>query len=204
MDRLRFFEQAGEFVVLEGQAIAVWQAQTDHVALLVQVDGVTLATVVTAGDHAVVGVVLHFQFAAEHVGGPAGAGVEVVAEVVVLAIAGPVLNYAWFIALGFPAVVAAQAQGVAVGDHQAFGVAEAAHGVAVAVDHRGQLAVFVVAVLGERFDGLVVDHALDVGQAAQRVVVMQVHAGAAGGADVLGVDCIYTMPFTKNIENQYL
>ncbi|MFG0795716.1 hypothetical protein [Pseudomonas sp. GLN_2] len=38
--------------------------------------------------------------------------------------------------------------------HQAVGVAEAAHGVAVAVavDHRGQLAVFVVAVLSERFD----------------------------------------------------
>ena len=46
---------------------------------------------------------------------------------------------------------------VAVGHHQAFGVAETAHGVAVAVDHRGQLAVFVVAVLGQRFDGLVVD-----------------------------------------------
>jgi len=80
--------------------------------------------------------------------------------------------------------VAAQAQGVAVGHHQAVGVAEAAHGVAVAVDHRAQLAVFVVAVLGERFDRLIVDHALDVGQAPQRVVVVQVHAGAAGGADV--------------------
>jgi len=72
---------------------------------------------------------------------------------VVLAVTGPVFDHPGFAALGFPAVVAAQAQGVAVGGHLAFGVAEAAHGVAVAVDHRGQLAVFVVAVLGERFDG---------------------------------------------------
>ena len=43
---------------------------------------------------------------------------------------------------------------------------------------------FVVAVLGERFHRFVVHHALDVGQATQRVVVVQVHAGAAGGADV--------------------
>lgn len=50
----------------------------------------------------------------------------------------------------------AQVQGV-VGRHQALGVAEAAHGVAVAVDHRAQLAVFVVAVLCERFNGLVVE-----------------------------------------------
>ncbi|MNN38206.1 hypothetical protein D3C81_1521900 [compost metagenome] len=73
--RVGLFEQASEFVVLEGETVAVRQAQADHVALLVQLDGVALATVVTAGNHAVVGVVLHFQLAAEHVGGPAGAGV---------------------------------------------------------------------------------------------------------------------------------
>jgi len=58
--------------------------------------------------------------------------------------------------------VAGQAEGIAVGHHQAFGVAEAAPGVAVAVDHRAQLAVFVVPVLCELFDGLVVDHALEI------------------------------------------
>ncbi|KYC14154.1 hypothetical protein BIW19_08945 [Pseudomonas putida] len=36
-----------------------------------------------AGEHAVVGVVLHFQLATEHVGGLAAAGVEVVTEMVV-------------------------------------------------------------------------------------------------------------------------
>ncbi len=41
---------------------AVRQAQADHVALLVQLEGVTLATVVTTGYDAVVGVVLYFQF----------------------------------------------------------------------------------------------------------------------------------------------
>ena len=77
------------------------QVEADHVAVLVQRDGIALATVVAAGDHAVVGVVLHYRLAAEHVGGPTGAGVEVVAEMVVLAFAGPVLDHAWFTALGF-------------------------------------------------------------------------------------------------------
>ncbi|MNV67604.1 hypothetical protein D3C71_1604100 [compost metagenome] len=182
--RVGLFEQAGELVVLERETVAVRQGQADHVALLVQLDGVAFATVVTAGEHAVIGVVLHFQLAAEHVGGPAGAAIEVVAEVVVLAVAGPVFDHTWLVAQGLPTVVAAQPQRVAVGHHQAVGVAEAAHGVAVAVDHRAQLAVFVVAVLGKRFHRFVVHHALDVGQAAQRVVVVQVHADAAGGADV--------------------
>ena len=102
----------------------------------------------------------------------------------VLAVAGPVLDHAGFPVEGFPAVVAAQANGVAVGHHHAVGVAEAAHGVAVAVDHGTQLTVFVVAVLGQRFDSLVVDHPLDVGESTQWVVVVQVHAGATGGADV--------------------
>lgn len=68
-----------------------------------QLDGVKFATVVAAGDHAVVGSRLA--------------------------------------ALGLTTVVAAQPQRVAVGHRQAVGVAEAAHGVAVAVDHRAQLAV---------------------------------------------------------------
>ena len=80
--------------------------------------------------------------------------------------------------------MAAQPEHVAVGHHQAVGVAEAAHGVAVAVDHRAQLDVFVVAVLVKRLRRFVVHHALNVSQATQRVVVAQVHAGAAGSADV--------------------
>ncbi|MNO85290.1 hypothetical protein D3C76_766610 [compost metagenome] len=104
--RVGLFEQAGEFVVLELQAVTVRQGQANHVALLVQFDGIAFATVVAAGDHAVVGVVLHFQLAAEHVGGPAGAAIEVVAEVVVLAVAGPVFDHARLVAQGLPAVVA--------------------------------------------------------------------------------------------------
>ena len=56
-------------------------------------------------------VVLHFQIAAEHFGGPAGAGVQVEAEIEVFAVAGPVLDHPWFIAQRFPAVVAAPAPG---------------------------------------------------------------------------------------------
>lgn len=41
-----------------------------------------------------------------------------------------------------------------------------------------------IAVLSEGFDGLIVDHALDVGQATQWVVLVQVNASAAGNADV--------------------
>ncbi|MNZ49053.1 hypothetical protein D3C78_668100 [compost metagenome] len=102
----------------------------------------------------------------------------------VFAVAGPVLDHAGLAVEGFPTVMAGQAQGIAVACHYAVCVAEAAHGVAVAVDHRAELAVFVVAVLSQGFDRFVVHHPLDVGQPAQRVVVVQVHAGAAGGADV--------------------
>jgi len=42
--------------------------------------------------------------------------------------------------------MAGQAQSITVACHYTVGVAEAAHGVAVAVDHRAELAVFVVAV----------------------------------------------------------
>lgn len=75
--------------------------------------------------------------------------------------------------------MAGQAQGIAVACHYVVGVAEAAHGVAVADDHRAELAVFVVTVLSQGFDRFVVHHPLDVGQPAQRMLVMQVHAGAA-------------------------
>jgi hypothetical protein len=57
--------------------------------------------------------------------------------------------------------MAGQAQGITVACHYAVCVAEAAHGVAVAVDHRAELAVFVVAVLSQGFHGLLVDHPFD-------------------------------------------
>jgi len=44
--RVGLFEQAGEFVVLEVQLVAVRQGQADHVAEIVQVDGVAFAAVV--------------------------------------------------------------------------------------------------------------------------------------------------------------
>ena len=84
--RVGFFEQAGELVVLEVQLVAVRQGQADHVAEIVQVDGVAFAAVVAAGDDAVVFVVVNFQLAAQHGGGPAGARCAVIAEVVVLAL----------------------------------------------------------------------------------------------------------------------
>jgi hypothetical protein len=94
-----------------------------------------------------------------------------------------VLDHARLAVDGFPAVVAAQAQRVAVADHHAFGVAEPAHAIAVAVAHFDRLAV-VVAVLDEGFNGQVVDDAFDVAQATQRIVVMQVNPHAARRADV--------------------
>ena len=112
-ERVGFFEQPCKFVVLEGQAIAVRQVEANHVAVFVQLDGIAFAAVVTAGDDAVVGVVLHFQFTAEHVRGPADASVEVVTEIVVLAVAGPMFEHPWFATLGFPTVVTAQAQRIA-------------------------------------------------------------------------------------------
>jgi len=84
--RVGFFEQAGELVVLEVQLVAVRQGQANHVAEIVQVDGVAFAAVVAAGDDAVVFVVVNFQLAAQNGGGPAGARCAVIAEVVVLAL----------------------------------------------------------------------------------------------------------------------
>ncbi|MCE0854126.1 hypothetical protein LU689_29980, partial [Pseudomonas asiatica] len=60
----------------------------------------------------------------QHVSCPTGALGEVVTEVIVLAVAGPVLDYARFTAFGFPAVFADQAQGIAVAGHEVFGIAE--------------------------------------------------------------------------------
>ncbi|VVO45424.1 hypothetical protein PS833_06693 [Pseudomonas fluorescens] len=68
--------------------------------------------------------------------------------------------------------------------HDAISVAETSNGIVVAIDHFDQLTIFVVTVLHQGFDGEVVDHTLDVGQATQRIVVMQVNTNTARGADV--------------------
>lgn len=69
-------------------------------------------------------------------------------------------------------------------DHDAIDVAEAADRIAVAIDHFDELAVIVIAILHQGFNSLVVNDAFNVGQAAQRVVVMQVHPHTASCADV--------------------
>ena len=68
------------------------------------------------------------------------------------AVTGLVLHYARLATESFPAIVATQAQRIVVADHQPLGIAEAAHGIAVAVDHRADLALFVIAVLIQDFD----------------------------------------------------
>ena len=68
--------------------------------------------------------------------------------------------------------------------HDAGGLTEAAHRIVVAIDHLVELAIVVVARLLQGFDGLIVDDASDIGPATQRVVVVQVHTNATGGADV--------------------
>lgn len=102
----------------------------------------------------------------------------------VFAIAGPVLDHTRLTVDGFPAVVTTQAQDIAVADHHAFGITEAAHRIAVAVDHFAQLAVFAVAILNEGFDGFIAHYALDVSQPTKQIVVLQMHTRPAGGADV--------------------
>lgn len=127
---------------------------------------------------------MKFSFAPEYIGDPRSAGIYVVAEMEMLAIAGPVFHHSRLLCDGFPAVIAGQAQGIAVAGHDAGGVTEAADRIVVAIDHLDELAIVVVAVLHQGFDGLIVDDAFDIGQTTQRVVVMQVHTNAAGGADV--------------------
>ncbi len=68
--------------------------------------------------------------------------------------------------------------------HDAIDVAEAADRIAVAIDHFDELAVIVIAILHQGFNSLVVNDAFNIGQAAQGVVVMQVHPHTASGADV--------------------
>ncbi len=72
-------------------------------------------------------VVMNFQLAAQYVGDPGGAGLAVVAEVEMLTIAGLVFDDTRLAVDDFPAVLAGQAQCVAVAGHDAIGVTETAH-----------------------------------------------------------------------------
>ncbi len=102
----------------------------------------------------------------------------------VLAVAGPVLDHARLAVENFPAVFATEPQRIGVAGHQAIGVAEVAHRVAIAVVHTVQLAIVVVAIAHQRLDSLVADDPLDGAQAVGHLVVVQVHTMPAGGADV--------------------
>ncbi|MNF86486.1 hypothetical protein D3C84_689240 [compost metagenome] len=82
-----------------------------------------------------IGVVMNLGFTPEHIVDPCGTGLYVVAELVPLAIAGPVLHHAWLAANLFPTVVTGQAQGIAMTGHHAIDIAETAYRIAVAVDH---------------------------------------------------------------------
>ncbi|MNO87077.1 hypothetical protein D3C76_784920 [compost metagenome] len=146
-ERIGLFDQAGEIVVLEGQLIAIGQRNANQISSFIQVNGVALAAVIAAGNTPTVFVVMHFQFTPQHINSPGRALFEVVAEVKMLAVAGPVFDHARLLINGFPTVMTAQAQSVAVAGHQVFGVAETTHRIAVAVDHFAQLAVVVVTIL---------------------------------------------------------
>lgn len=73
-----------------------------------------------------IAVVVNLGFAPEHIGDPGGAGIQVVAEMEMFAVAGPVLHHTGLAIDGFPAVMAGQTQGIAVAGHDAFVVAESA------------------------------------------------------------------------------
>ncbi|CAH0649985.1 hypothetical protein PSNVIR_04272 [Pseudomonas sp. Nvir] len=172
--RVGFLDQPGEFVVLQGEAIAIRQLDADQIAGGVEVHAIAFTAEVTAADDAIILVVTDFQFTAQHIGRPAGPLGEVVSEVIMLAVAGPVLDDARFAVVSLPAVFADQAQSVTVPRHEFFSVAELAYRIAVAIDHFGKLAIVVVTVTHQRFNGAITDHALHIGQAAQWVVVVQV------------------------------
>ena len=87
------------------------------------------------------------------------------------AVTGPVLDHARLAVDGFPVVVTTQPERVAVARHHAFGVAETTHRIAVAIDDFGELAVVVVAILDQRFDALVGDHALIVKRSADNQTI---------------------------------
>lgn len=74
-------------------------------------------------------VVMNLQLAAQYVGDPGGAGFAVVAEVEMLTIAGLVFDDTRLAVDGFPAVLAGQAQCVAVVGRHVVGLGEAANGV---------------------------------------------------------------------------
>jgi hypothetical protein len=164
--------------------VAVGQLDAGHVAVRVEVEAIVLAAEITAGRDAVILVEMEFGSAVQYVGDLSDPGLEVVDVFVTFAVAGPVLDHARLAVDGLPAVLTGQTQRVAMAGHHAVGVGEAPHGIAVAVGHLAQLAVFVIAVGDQRFDCLLADDALDLCQPTQRVVVMQVDAGAARRGDV--------------------
>ncbi|RMQ99060.1 hypothetical protein ALP93_200360 [Pseudomonas syringae pv. helianthi] len=182
--RVGFCSQARQIVVFEAQLIAVGQRQTGDIASVVQRDTVLLTAEISAGDDATVLVVNHLGATAQHIGYARLARLEIIIELKVLAVAGPVLDYARLAVENFPAVFATEPQCIGVAGHQAIGVAEITHRVAIAVVHTVQLAIVVVAIAHKRFDGLVADDPLDGAQTAGHLVVMQVYALPASGADV--------------------
>ncbi|RMO22579.1 hypothetical protein ALQ45_05850 [Pseudomonas amygdali pv. morsprunorum] len=164
--------------------IAVGQRQTIDIAGVVQRDTVLLTAEISAGDDAAVRVPGHFGTTTQYIRHPRLARLEIIIELKVLAVAGPVFDYAGLVVECFPAVLATEPQCIGVAGHQPVGVAEVAHGIAIAVVYTVQLAVAVVAIAHQCFNGFVVDDALDGAQAAGHFVVVQVYALPASGADV--------------------
>ncbi len=151
-------------VVFEGQRIVIGQYESCYIAAFIYIDGVVFATVITAGSDATVFVVMNFQFTAQHIDCPRGALFKVISVMEVLAIAGPVLDHARFVINRFPTVVAVQTQCITVAGHQAVGVGEAANGIAIAVVDVAELAVVVIVITSERFNGFPIDNPLNRGQ----------------------------------------
>ncbi|RMT30014.1 hypothetical protein ALP51_200004 [Pseudomonas savastanoi] len=125
--RIGLLEQPSKLVVLERQLVAIGQGQPGHVAGVVDLDDVVIATVVAARGDAMVLVVVNLQLASQYIGDPRSTGLAVVAEVEMLTIAGLVFDDTRLAVDDFPAVLAGQAQCVAVAGHDAIGVTETAH-----------------------------------------------------------------------------
>ncbi|KPB62668.1 Uncharacterized protein AC510_3151 [Pseudomonas amygdali pv. myricae] len=171
--------------------IAVGQRQTVDITGIVQRDTVLLTTEISAGDDATVLVPGHLGTAPQYICHPRVARLEIVIELKVLAVTGPVFDHARLVIDCFPAVLATEPQCIGMAGHQPVGVAEVAHCIAIAVVHTVQLAVAVVAIAHQCFNGFVVDDALDGTQAAGHFVVVQVYTLPASGADV-GQNAVFT------------
>ncbi len=119
--------EARQLVVLKAQLVAVGQCQAGDVAGVVQRDVVVLATEVGAGYHAAILVVGHFGMAAQYIRHPRLMRHQIVIEMEVLAVAGPVFDHPRFVADNFPAILASKPQCVGVSVHQPVGVTEVAY-----------------------------------------------------------------------------